>query len=308
MVPIASRPFDMSCILSFANVLRDAERMPIDAAILTKEETLIPVVNDIKESCRELRMSLKPCCLFLIVFGLKILLKLFSILRTKLDSFVARTNIPPPVSPAKISRKETLSVIHPKTFVTAFHILEATLQMLSPIEENILPKPPILSNAVFIVFEIPLTISDNTPVMPSVLKLLFKDVKKSPIRADMSRRKLPRLPIPSDPTSCPMGLRIAVIIFLPISKIEKKPLNVLFILSMVSSLIDICSVNFLNLSVKEYTWSPVIDGKISLNASPMGLITFDKFLNMLAKPSIIFSLPDTLAIDLANLSRSISPC
>ena len=124
----------------------------------------------------------------------------------------------------------------------------------------------------------------------------------------MSRRKLPRLPIPSDPISCPIGLRIAVITFLPISKIEKKPLNVLFILSIASSLIDICSVNFLNLSVKEYIWSPVIDGKISLNASPIGLITFDKFLNILAKPSITFSLPDTRAIDSANLSRSISPC
>ena len=253
IAPIANRPFDMSCILSFANVLRDAERMPIDTAILTKEETLIPVVNDIKESCKESRMSLKAVCLFLIVFRLKILSKLFLILFTKLDSFVARTNIPPPVSPAKISREETLRAIHTKVFDNVLHILETTLQMLSPTEENASPKPLILSNAAFITLEIPLTMLDNTPVMPSVLKLLFKDVKKSPIRADMSRRKLPRLPTPSDPTSFPMGLRIAVIIFLPISKIEKKPLNVLFILSIVSSLIDICSVNFLNLSVKEYT-------------------------------------------------------
>ena len=104
--PMANKPLATSWTLSLAIVLREADRMPIAIAILTREEILIPVVNDSRESWTEPRIlltfSLRPFSVFLSKRPSKILL----ILSTKLPSFLAKTNIPPPARPAKISPTE----------------------------------------------------------------------------------------------------------------------------------------------------------------------------------------------------------
>ena len=168
ITPIANNPFATSSPSSLAMVFSDAERIPIAIAILTKEAILIPLVKDSNESCTEPRISL-ICSLIAPVFFLsKRPSNIPLILSTKLPSFLARTNIPPPARPAKISPAEIWSVIQPKTFVTAPHILEATVQMVSPMDENIPLNPPRLSNTPERTSEIPVATFERAPVMPSV--------------------------------------------------------------------------------------------------------------------------------------------
>ena len=147
------------------------------------------------------------------------------------------------------------------------------------------------SNAPFITFEMPVTIVERTPEIPSVLKFSFSDVKKSPIRADISRSRLPRLANPSDPISCPIGLRMAAITFLPMSKIEKKPLKVRLILSAVSPLILSLEVNSFSLAVKLASCFPVVEGNISLNASLIGATIDPIPSHVFQKDSMRSSLP-----------------
>ena len=233
--------------------LNDDERSETAAAMPTSDQTLTPLVNDCSDSLTESRMSpnlsFKPSVFFLSNSFSNIPL----ILSTRPPSFLASINMPPPASPAKMSPAEMFSRIHPNTFVTAPHILPATLQMVPPTEENIFPKPLNPSTAIPRPFDIPETILESIPENPPESKLSFKDVKKSPIFAVMLSSESPTLEIPSDPANCAKALNIDDTIFLPISRIEKNPLKVLLILSIVSLLISICSVKLLNLSVKEYT-------------------------------------------------------
>ena len=86
----------------------------------------------------------------------------------------------------------------------------------------------------------------------------------------------PSIPAPRSPTpprSEPTALNTAVTACLIISRTANKPLKVRFKFSEVVSLSFILSVRFLNASVKAYSCSEVIGGKMSRNASLIGAIT-----------------------------------
>ena len=128
---------------------------------------------------------------------------------------------------------------------------------------------------------------------------------KSPMLAVISN-----IPFPAGrrkPTKSANPLSKALTTSTPKLKIENTPLNVLFNLSAVSSLILNLSLKFFSVSVKLYNCSAVVLGKISRKASCIGLIVSARPLKEFLRASIKFSRPDGIAIFFVNSSRDTVP-
>ena len=164
------------------------------------------------------------------------------------NSFIclAAANIPPLAKPANTSPNDIFSVIHEKTSFIPVHIPFTVFDTASPIPVNDSPKPV----SPFITPPITWKTPVNMLVKPLRLNRPFKAVNKSPIPAvNVSTKSINPENIPEE-NRPPTNLATETIIFLAKSTIENKPLNVLFSLSAVSSLILKFSVNFLRPKLK----------------------------------------------------------
>ena len=178
--------------------------------------------------------------------------------------------IPPPAKPANMSPPETLSLIQPNTVLIDSHIFDTTLIIPLPTFGNILPNLPRASDTAFRMLEMPPAIVVNTPVNPFESKPLFKAVKKSPTAAVADRKRSTNAFTPAEVINLPNAFATPPKILPNMETTENKPLNVLFSLAAVESLIFILAVIFLRPSVKEANFLPVIAGKISWKASLIG--------------------------------------
>ena len=265
--------------------LRADDNMPIATAIATTDVTLIPLVKDCKVSFTEPNISLKVSATPLLDSLSPFLppninpirppsFNVSLIFETSLANFIATLNIPPPAKPAKISVAVMFSDIHPNTVFMVSQILPATLGIASPIFVNIFPNPFTFSVALFIALETTSTIFEKLSEILVVSKFSLRVVRESPTDAAASKNKLTKFFNPSDPINWPIGLITADIVFLNMSKMENKPLNVRLNFLAVSSLIFNFSVKSFNLLVISASCSAVTDGNISLNDSLIGVIIF----------------------------------
>ena len=272
--------------------LRADDNMPIATAIATTDVILIPLVKDCKVSFTEPNISLKVSAMPL-PDSLSPFLppninpirppssNVSLIFETSLANFIAILNMPPPAKPAKISVAVMFSDIHPNTVFMVSQILPATLEIVLPILEiaspifvNIFPNPFTFSVALFMALETTPTIFEKLSEILVVSKFSLRVVRESPTDAAASKNKLTKFFNPSDPINWPIGLITADIVFLNMSKMENKPLNVRLNFLAVSSLIFNFSVKSFNLLVISASCSAVTDGNISLNDSLIGVIIF----------------------------------
>ena len=269
--------------------LRADDNMPIATAIATTDVILIPLVKDCRVSFTEPNISLKVSAMPLLDSLSPFLppninpirppsSNVSLIFETSLANFIAILNMPPPAKPAKISVAVMFSDIHPNTVFIASQISPATLEVVLPILlailEIIFPNPCTFSVALFMTSETIPTIFEKLSEIFVVSKFSSRVVKKSPTDAAASKNKLTKFFNPSDPINWPIGLITADIVFLNMSKIENKPLNVRLNFLAVSSLIFNFSVKSFNLLVISASCSAVTDGNISLNDSLIGVIIF----------------------------------
>ena len=145
--------------------------------------------------------------------------------------FLRSTNMPPPASPANISDESMFSLNHPMTLLATSIIPLNTSEILVPILDSPSPKlptPPVIAEIA----------SDTTPRTPLIASLiaekplpasnpLFRLVNKSPIDPVIARKVSRSDPTDPPKRKSPNGSSTAVTAFLPMSKIENKPLNVL---------------------------------------------------------------------------------
>ena len=265
--------------------LRADDNMPIATAIATTDVTLIPLVKDCKVSFTEPNISLKVSATPLLDSLSPFLPPNINPIRppssnvslmfeTSLANFIAILNMPPPAKPAKISVAVMFSDIHPNTVFMVSQILPATLGIVLPIFVNMFPNPFTFSVALFMTSEMIPAIFEKLSEILVVSKFPSRVVKKSPTDAAASKNKLTKFFNPSDPINWPIGLITADIVFLNMSKMENKPLNVRLNFLVVSSLIFNFSVKSFNLLVISASCSAVTDGNISLNDSLIGVIIF----------------------------------
>ena len=269
--------------------LRADDNMPIATAIATTDVTLIPLVKDCKVSFTEPNISLKVSAMPLLDSLSPFLppninpirppsSNVSLIFETSLANFIAILNMPPPAKPAKISVAVMFSDIHPNTVFIDSQISPTTLGIVLPILlailEIIFPNPFTFSVALFMASETIPTIFEKLSEILVVSKFSLRAVRESPTDAAASKNKLTKFFNPSDPINWPIGLITADIVFLNMSKMENKPLNVCLNFLAVSSLIFNFSVKSFNLLVISASCSAVTDGNISLNDSLIGVIIF----------------------------------
>ena len=239
------------------------------------------------------------------------LLKASDTFPIRLANLVNNTNIPPPAKPANTSPIDTFSVIQPNAFPIASPILLKAFPTQLAMEERFFFNPSIPPVAFSNAFDMPSTPLDKPssndwkPVPFSTPS--FQEVKKSPMEAAKSKSISPKLPTPSEPSNRVIGERTNFIPFPIRSNAENTPLEARLILSKVSSVGFKPSENSFILVVKSYSCSPVAGGNTSLNASLIGFITLINASKEFFNASIIFSLPDDLAIFLAKSSADIVP-
>ena len=265
--------------------LRADDNMPIATAIATTDVILIPLVKDCKVSFTEPNISLKVSAMPLLDSLSPFLppninpmrppsSNVSLIFETSLANFIAILNMPPPAKPAKISVAVMFSDIHPNTVFIDSQISPTTLGIVLPIFVNMFPNPFTFSAALFITSEMIPAIFEKLSEILVVSKFPLRAVRESPTDAAASKNKLTKFFNPSDPINWPIGLITADIVFLNMSKMENKPLNVRLNFLAVSSLIFNFSVKSFNLLVISASCSAVTDGNISLNDSLIGVIIF----------------------------------
>ena len=235
-------------------------------AIDTRDETLIPSLKLINDFFKAFNVVVAA----FVFLGFKNLATPPRNIVINLMNSLAATYTPPPAKPVIISFNEKFLLIHPITLPIAEPIDSKVPPIILPKFEKISPKL-LASLATFeMVDDMFENISENPDDKESKLKLEFNDVKKSPID-DVIVNNIPARPF-NPPKRLLKGLAIEIIVFLNISKTEKTPLKVLFILSAVSPLIVSLDVKFLIFSEILTICSDTIGGKISTNASLIGVI------------------------------------
>ena len=130
-------------------------------------------------------------------------------------------------------------------------------------------------------------------------------VKKSPIVAVTVRSLSAKNPAPVRRGA--KALKTATAPCRTRSRTEKRPLKVRCNLSAVSSEMTKRSEKLRSVSVSAYSWSEVAGGKISRNASLIGVITLTKPLAAFQIDSIKFSRPDGFKIFSVNSSMEMEP-
>ena len=145
------------------------------------------------------------------------------------------------------------------------------------------------------------TIPKNSPCLAASLM----PTRKSPIPAVMVR-----MPSAREPAPLPRGAKALKIARAPCrtrSSTEKSPLKVRPSLSAVSSERVSRSEKLRRVSVREYSWSAVAGGKISRNASLMGIMTLTRPLAAFQTAWIRFSRPEGRRIFSVNSSMETEP-
>ena len=130
IVPIAITDLVISAASKATILLKEAAKIPSAAAIAINEDTLTPTVN----ALNALLISPKNAEIFLANLGVlpsppNILSIVSVILSNRSVKLCILLNIPPPISPAKISPIETLLAIHPNTLVILFQMPFNTLEI-----------------------------------------------------------------------------------------------------------------------------------------------------------------------------------